>query len=66
MKKFFAIVLIAGALVSCNQGDKKVTETTGSDTTTIVTPKQDTSVVVTDTTVKTTVSTDTTHMEKKN
>ncbi len=64
MKKFFAIALIAGALVSCNQNDKTVTETTGSDTTTIVTPvANDTTQVVTDTTVKTTITTDTNHID---
>lgn len=57
MKKFFAIVLIAGALVSCNNGADKVTENTTSDTTMMVTPSVDTSMVITDTTVKVSVDT---------
>ena len=64
MKKFLAIAVIAATLVSCNEGEKKVEETTSSDTTTIVTPMSaDTAMVVTDTTVKTTVEVDT--MKKK-
>ena len=60
MKKFLAIAVIAATLVSCNEGEKKVEETTSSDTTTIVTPiSADTAVVVTDSTVKTTVEVDT-------
>ena len=60
MKKFLAIAVIAISLASCNEGDKTVTETTGSDTTTMIsTPERDTTMVVTDTTVKTTVETDT-------
>jgi len=64
MKKFLAIALIAASFVACNEGEKKVEETTNTDTTTIVTPATvDTLQVVTDSTVKTTVTTDTT---KKN
>ena len=64
MKKFLAIAVIAATLVSCNEGEKKVEETTSSDTTTVVTPiSADTAMVVTDSTVKTTVEVDT--MKKK-
>ncbi len=63
MKKLFAIALIATALVSCNDGEKKVDETTTSDTTTVITTPEtttpDTMMVVTDSTVKTTVEVDT-------
>ncbi|HSN59563.1 MAG TPA: hypothetical protein VLR49_01410 [Ferruginibacter sp.] len=65
MKKFLAIALIAASFVACNEGEKKVEETTTTDTTTIVTPAvADTLQVVTDSTVKTTVTTDTTTIKK--
>ena len=56
MKKvILALAIVSVSFAACNNGeDKKVEETTTSDTTVVATP--DTSIVVTDTTVKTTIA----------
>ncbi len=54
MKKLLAIALIAASFTACD-GDKKETETIGTDTTTQVVSTQDTVTKITDTTVTTTV-----------
>ncbi|HMK02747.1 MAG TPA: hypothetical protein VK489_01090 [Ferruginibacter sp.] len=60
MKKvILALAIVSVAFAACNNGEKKVDETTKSDTTVITTPSTDTTMVVTDTTVKTTIVTDT-------
>ena len=61
MKKvILALAIVSVTFAACNDGEKKVDETTTSDTTTVVTPATaDTATVITDSTVKTTVTTDT-------
>lgn len=60
MKKFLAIAVIAASFVACNDGEKKVEETTTKDTVATVVPAtQDTVKVAVDTTVKVTTTTDT-------
>jgi len=59
MKKvILALAIVSVAFAACNNGDKKVDETTSKDTT-VVSTKPDSVMVVTDSTVKTTVTTDT-------
>lgn len=54
MKKILAIAFIAASLVACNDSEKKVDETTTSDTSTTIITNADTMQVITDTTIKTT------------
>jgi hypothetical protein len=56
MKKLLAIALIAASFTACNDGEKKETETIGSDTVTQVTSTPDTNTVIRDTTVTTTTT----------
>lgn len=54
MKKFFAILAIAGMIVSCNNKKEEKTETTSSDTTTTTTtPVDNTTTTATDNTTTT-------------